>query len=338
MGCTYIEVTRSVSADVRGGAASYTNEYRATCNNQFDGPSQIALHFAFPREGVTTWTYGNSFDISAICRRVYGFKRGQSNKGVYYWIFSADFEWLRETDIESQSQTVTPFFVDTVRPVFAGTFIEFVKANRISAGIDNPDFPPFTDMPICNSAQTPIIPAPEVRSSMAGYRVQYYEKTWFDYKQYLNKTNKYPVTLEMLDYTNYGGTNGAVLFSKTFAANTCLLANVQTSVDLIYDRRWFNTTIELLEDDWFHYELDRGITKKVANGDYDGRGGTYSAADFAAGQPKIGRVMGANGQPVNEPVLFNGSGKPLTNPVPSNAIYLKFGMYPEVDFTGLGIF
>jgi len=335
MACTYLEVARSVTADVIGGVSKYTNEYRATCSSQFDGPNQIALHFAFPQEGITHWFYGNSFDLKAKCRRIYGFKRGQSGKGLFYWIFSADFEWSRDNDPTSQSQTVTPFFVDTVRPVFAGKFLEFVKANRISAGIDNPDFPPFTEMPICNSAQTPIIPAPEVRSSMAGYRIQRYEKTWFDYKEYLNTTNKYPITLQMLDYTNFGGTNGAVLFSKTFSANTCLVANVQTSVDMIYDRRWFNVTLELLEDDWFHYELDRGITKKVANGEDDGRGGTYSAADFAAGQPRIGRVMGANGQPVSEPVLFNGLGKPLTNPKPADAIYLKFGMYPEKDLTGL---
>lgn len=340
MACTEILPTRAVNVDQIEGAVSYTVEYRATCTSQLDGPQQIGLHFAFPQLGTSTFVYGNSFDLLAICRRVYGFKRGQKGNGIYYWIFSADFDWSRDTDINSQSQVVTPFYVDSIRPAFQGEFQEFVKANKITAAIDNPAFPPFTKMPICNSAQTPVLPAPDIRSAIAGYRVQYREKTWPNYEQYLNKVNKYSVTLVMRDYHNYGGTGGAVMFSKTFSEKRLLLANVQTSVEVIYDRRWFQTTLELLEDDWFHYELDRGIMFRPNNGDPDGRGGTYSAADFASGAARLAPVRGPGGIDVREPVLFDGLGKPLAvaNPKPENAIYLKFGMYEDVDFTGLGIF
>jgi hypothetical protein len=48
-------------------------------------------------------------------------------------------------------------------------------------------------------------------------------------------------------------------------------------------------------------------------------------------------ILDANGDPVQDPVLLNGSGSRLDNPGPSTAVFLNFDVYKQRDLNALGL-
>jgi hypothetical protein len=130
----------------------------------------------------------------------------------------------------------------------------------------------------------------------------------------------------------------APLFFKVFAPATLRLAQVQQPTRTIYGREWYEVTLEFVEDEFFIYELDRGVSARAKAGDPDGKGGTYSEGDFPEGSIGQRSILDGQGQPVGEPVLLDGQGKPLREQSASlPAVYLKWNKGETTNFNELGI-
>ena len=79
-------------------------------------------------------------------------------------------------------------------------------------------------------------------------------------------------------------------------------------------------TVDIL-DDWKQYKLDMGTRTTVSD-----------PSSPSYGQPIP--LVNADGTATRTPAPLNGAGQPLTNPDPSNIIYIAFHLKPEEDIGG----
>lgn len=340
MAVTDVCVMRRVTGENTPGRVTYTVTLKVTCSSDFDGPKTVLESPLTPKLG-NHYSVGNDVDTLSICYRVGTPRRGGQEKNLRLWILDAEYEWNRENRPEFQPVQIEPFFLQTSEPVreaqFNGYFkvsggglVEVPKTNdKLNKGI--------TLGPITNSAGVPVVPVPERQASKPGYRVRWKKKTWFDFGFFLNTINNAPYTMIALDTDGRNINHGQIIFQKTFATGTLRLNHAEAQPVSIYDRLWYDIMLEFLEDDHDHYETDRGLARAAGPGDPDGRGGTFSASDFVDNRTELARITDPDGNPLTEPVLFDGTGKPIVDPKPTDAIFLRWGVYANTNFALLPI-
>jgi len=336
--------TRVTSGDHTPDGNRFSLTYLVLCSSRKDGPAHILDSPLLPSVYSAVYRYGTKVEVLARCVSVSVPRRAGSDKSDFKWIVIADFE----LDIESRPDLlplkIEPYYISGTEVVETALFKGFYGPTSATygvfqdKGITNPNLvKDQTISPISNSVPTPLIPAPEREKVTAGYRVSWYKKTFLDLSFFINKMNLKSFRL-MTTETGFNNKGYIpVIFDKTFEPGTLRLRDVQAPRVTFYGEYWYNYTLEFVEDSGDLYELDRGIGARAKPGDDNGRGGTYTMGDVFTGQPKTRQLLDVSGNPVTDPVMFDGNGKPLEDPKASNAIYLRWQIYNSTDFDEMNI-
>ena len=169
----------------------------------------------------------------------------------------------------------------------------------------------FDRTPITNSVFTPFDPPPEVdyTRTRLSISMNFREpQPWL--LNYVNTVNKKKVFFD-------DGIGGTVASAEPFAAK---VMGVSYEERILNGKTFWSTDVEILIDDLFTWRmeiLDRGYCDTTNEGVSD----AYWKKN----------IVDKNGLPLAEPVLLNGQGSQL-DLEQASAVYLVYGVYPEVDF------
>lgn len=346
MAVTSVQVKHAVDAESRAKFLRKIITYRVAVNSQTDGPDVITAATNVPKINLSTYAspfkYGSDSDNTAlICREIRNLRKVVNWSGsLSVWELDAEFLYDRDQTTTAKGVSVTPLTRQTIEIVqvaqFKGWFqpktdltTNFdVEADTLIDDTNSPALKLDQIGPITNSAGTPVVPGVEETIGKLGLIVKWTRVTPVNYTGFLGRVNSAEI--------NITDTHGN--FDGTFAAGTLkLLSADQTPRDLfgitVYDVSLEFEEVEF-EDD--HFELDRGLGEFVDVGDDDGRGGAYdSTQDLPSNNMRP--MTGADGQPISQPVPFNGKGKAIEQFEPNKARYLRYKKRPAVAFSLLGI-
>lgn len=339
---------RTVTSEWSPGFRTYSVYFRVDVPSELWGPNRVRSALGKILNGET-YTYSDGafkdFDPTAVLVKINTPRRAGSDKLKNKWIVQCEYEFDQSQRPEYQGVKVEPFFQQGSEPIpktkFLGVFQDIggtLQPVDIPAGQET--FTVGNHYPISNSAGVPILPAPERDKTLPSYRVKWYtRRSDFYYTPFLNTFNESAFRLLGTAITSLSPiqieTN--IKFDRVFPAKTMRLANVQFSEAVFYGYTWYEVALEFIEESQVIYELDRGFTARAKVGDSDGRGGTYSIGDFPDGSSGQRDILDPDGNPVPEPVLLNGRGKPLDEALKYNARYMGFEKYPVSDFSQLPI-
>jgi len=339
---------RTVTSEWSPGFRTYSVYFRVDVPSPLWGPNRVRAVLGKILNGETyTYSDGNVKDLdpTAVLVKINTPRRAGGDKIANRWIVQCEYEFDQTQRPEYQGVRVEPFFQQGSEPIprtkFTGVFQDIggtLQPLAIPEGKET--FIVGNFYPISNSAGVPILPAPERDKALPSYRVRWYtRRSDFYYTPYINTFNDAPFRLIGTAKTSLSPiileTN--VKFDRTFPKGTMRLANVQFSEVTFYGYTWYETALEFIEESQVIYELDRGFTARANVGDPDGRGGTYSAGDFPEGSSGQRDILDPDGNPVSEPVLLDGKGKPLDQALKYNARYMGFEKYPNSNFNDLPI-
>lgn len=335
---------RSVSGERRPGYRSYTVTFKVVVASNTAGP-QAVVQALNQIPTLSFYIYGDDLDTQAKLVRIGVPRRAGNDKLPNTWLVDCFYEFDQTQRPEFQGTRVEPFFITESEPIprakHTGVYRDIngdLQLLPIEQGQET--FTIGKYYPISNSASVPIIPAPEREKAKPAYRVSWTTSVAsFDYGPYINTFNSDPFDLTgtSINVLSETYTDERVRFSRLFAAGTLRLRDVQSTIVQFYGYDWYNITLEFVEEDQIHYELDRGLTSRARAGDPDGNGGTYSEGDFPEGAVGQREIMDPTGNPIAEPVLLNGRGQPLDQTLAREPRYLGWERYPSSNFDELPI-
>ena len=312
-------------------------------NSILDGPATVLA--GVNRVLLTsTYQYGNDVDPQAVLTGLSAPRRAGGDKLKTTWIVEAIYEFDVEQRPDLQGVQVEPFYLAEPEPIVKAKY--HGAYTLVGGNFVRKTFPAGEETyeetyvyPIGNSSYIPILPAPERDRHKAAYRVSWNQAFFFDFQPYLDKMNSSPFTLNGVSvrYVQPGVTQAKMPFIKSFPAESLRLRDVQQVIRQFQGFDWYSTTLEFVEDERFLNELDRGVSARAKPGDPDGRGGTYSVGDFPEGAPQSRPINGPDGNPITEPVLLDGRGRPLDTLSPGFEVYLRWEKYPTANFNDLPI-
>jgi hypothetical protein len=346
MSVTSVQVLDSVDAEIRAKVLRKIVTYRVVVNSRTDGPDAVTGSTNIPTINVSTYVspfkYGDDVNNSnLICRELRNVRKVVNwNGSVAVWQLDAEFLFDRDLTLAQKGVSVQPITRQVPEVVNTAQFVGWFKPkSTLSKNFDVEADTAITDAnspaiklnqlgPISNSAGTPVVPGIEETVGKFGLIVKWSKLTPIDYSLYLGQVNSASITI-----TDTHGT-----FNRTFATDTIrLVAADQTPRDLfgvtVYD---VSLEFDFPEFAGDHFELDRGVGEFMQTGDSDGRGGTY-ASTTELPPNKIRPLVGADGQPISQPIPFDGKGRAIDDFTPSKARYLRFKKRPSVSFASLGI-
>jgi hypothetical protein len=349
--------TRSVVANWEPNLRTYRVTYQVVTNDPLDGPGKVLSEMSNANNGLgvtyivrqNRYAFGNDSDPLAVLISLGAPRRAGGDKLTKIWLVDGTYEFDLEKQPALRPVKIEPYYVQGTEPIESAGY--YGAYNRVNGQWIGPkEFGPGQETysqaggvvyPIGNSANVPILPAPEREVSTPAYRVSWYKQTALDASFYINTWNSGAFTLvsNVVIYNAItGATQIAPVFFKTFQSGTLRLRDVQQPTVNIYGQEWFNVTLEFIEEDIYLHELDRGLSARARPGDPDGRGGTYSQGDFPEGSSGQREILDADGQPVSDPVLLDGTGKPLRDQSLSlPAIYLRWLKNESTNFNELNI-
>jgi hypothetical protein len=341
---------RSVVANWEPNLRTYRVTYKVVMSDELDGPATVLAYMASQGFIVRnkTYVYHNDADPLAYLVSIGAPRRAGSDKLKKIWLVDGTYEFDLDKQPALRPVKIEPYYVQGTEPIeSAGYFGAYNRSGNQWVGPKafNPGEETYSQgnvkYPIGNSANVPILPAPEREASTPAYRVSWLKQTALDASFYINTWNTGPFTLQsyvVIYNTISGSPQIAPVFFKTFAPSTLRLRDVQQPTVNIYGQEWFNVTLEFIEDEIYLHELDRGLSSRAKAGDPDGRGGTYSEGDFPEGSSGHREILDQDGQPVSDPVLLDGKGQPLRNQSASlPAIYLRWNKGETTTFNELQI-
>lgn len=274
------------------------------------------------------YEYGNDVDKTAYCTSI---EPQRDNNVATQWTVTVRFEtpttekkneqtkdgdtsdnpidW-RDRIRSGFTQIMIPVEQATYRSGFVGTAAALRAANTFGA--------------VYNSAFIPFIPGLEREVHIRVIRREWYSD-WFDattandFQGKVN-SNEYNIVRHDARYNDIWGIYSALV--KTYEA----------SLEIVNGFVVWKFAIEFWVNPlgWRRKIVDRGLSARCMAGDPDGKGGTVSAGDIKDGMPLHRLLLDVNGNPIAEPVLFNGDGQPLSPD--DEPVVLTYSVESEVNF------
>lgn len=334
--------TRSVTLALSPGLRRYKVTYRVDLDTDIAGGIGVVTALG-QQLFISTYSYGLETDPLAWLIDIGVPRRAGGDKLKNRWLVDCTYEFDQEQRPEYRGVIVEPFYVSGSEPITSAYYFgAFEQVGDVlqPLGQAGQSFGGAYKGPISNSARIPIVPVPERDASSPAYRVKWVRsRADFDFTFYINTVNSVAFTLtgSNLLFTTFSNGVLYTTFQKLFAPGTLRLRDVQVSPVKYYSRDAFEHTLEFVEDEQLLAELDRGTSARADIGDPDGRGGTYSSGDFPEGTPQVRDILDGSGNPITEPVLLNGKGKPLDAVGSAKPVYLKWLKYEGTDFNELPI-
>ena len=177
--------------------------------------------------------------------------------------------------------------------------------------------------PLTNSVFTPFEPPPEIDYSRTRVSISmnlamhhwWHPSFWL---RYVNLVNTKEMTFL---WPNFGDVLQEVAYAKPFC---CRVMAVSVSPKIKNGRMFWALDVELLIDNLFSWRLDildRGYCET-------------SNKMVSEGAPAKNNIVDGQGLPLAEPVLLDGHGNQLDLEF-ANAVYLRYGVYPEMNLVQL---
>ncbi len=342
---------RSIVAAWEPNLRRYNVQLLVTMDSKLDGPGMVLQYLAGLgyRVGVVTYNLqplgasAEETDSLATLKSIGSPRRAAQDKSKLKWIVDLQYEFDLDSYPPLRPYKVEPFYIEETAPIEATLYkgaYNRVNGAWVPKTLTNATYTENQTYPVGNSSSVPILPAPERAVLRPAYRVTWLKATALDAAPYTNTWNEATFTLESFIrvFDSPSSVRVAPKFFKTFQPFTLRLATVQQPIRTIYGIDWYEITLEFIEDDFHLYELDRGLTARVKVGDPDGKGGTISVGDLPEGGPGQRDILDFQGQPVSDPVLLNGEGKPLKEQSLSlPAVYLRWAKGKGTFFNELQI-
>ena len=334
--------TRSVTLALSPGLRRYKVTYRVDLDSTTAGGIGV-INALGQQLFVSTYSYGPETDPLAWLVEIGVPRRAGGDKLLDRWLVDCTYEFDQSQRPEFQGVIVEPFYIGSSEPIVSAYYngaFEQVGDNLQPIAQAGQSFELSYRGPISNSARIPIVPVPERDKSTPAYRVKWVRnRADFNFEFYINSVNTVAFALVGFNRLITDLTAGVVYntYLKAFAPGTLRLRDVQISPVQYYSRDAFEHTLEFVEDQKDLIELDRGTAARADIGDADGRGGTYSSGDFPEGTPQVRDILDASGNPITEPVLLNGRGKPLDAVGSARPVYLTWLKYEGTNFNDLPI-
>jgi hypothetical protein len=311
-----------------------------------DGPQEVLTYMS--NEGFTvgsiTYSVGNDQDDLAYLSKISAPRRAGGDKLLTTWLVDIEYEFNLDNLPRIRPVRIEPYFIEGTEPIESAVhFGAFNRVNEqwVQVQLQKATYQRGKRFPVGNSSEVPILPAPERPTLKPAYRVSWTKASAFsDAAFYAGTWNANPFTLRTVSrvYLAPGLAFDVPFFNKTFPEKTLRLSSVQQPIRTIYNRDWYEVTLEFVEEEFLLYEIDRGVTARAKAGDPDGKGGTFSEGDFPEGSVGQRALLDASGQPITDPVLLNGEGKPLRDLAQSlPPVYLAWAKGEITDFNGIGI-
>ena len=282
---------------------------------------------------------GNSFDNSAVCREL-NITRISKSEGKY--VVTARYEpdiielppWPSgKVDINGKEQadpTLWAHEIDISKTQVSIPLESAVFRGFKPPGINNKFLKPNTLIPVVNSALVPYDPPPEWEVDITVLRITKYIKFAFPHEveRFHGAVNSDTVLIVKPAYS----------FVYRIQPLTARIKNLAFTFQIINGFPVFRHSIELHINPlgWRYNVVDKGLDPRAAPGDPDGAGGTISeGATFVVGDPRNRRLTDKLGNPLVEPVLFDGNGQALAPEKQNNPVYLIYSAYKEIPFLGI---
>lgn len=337
------------SGEARFDSREYTAVYRVQTDDKYDQAQTILSYFSVvgPYVGFI-YQYGNDIDIAAVCDSI---RPTRVSESAYYW--DVEFHYAtsenEEGEDEDGKKTGNPLnFRDEIDVGQTSITRTAEQAWREGGFVGQAaaKYPIGSFGDVVNSAGVPFNPTLEKEHKQHVYRITKHMANYpANHDALLMHLNKNVWTINKPNYN----------FTKTIQKwHGQLLAlnasfDVQTQGNNVI--RYWKVTYEILHDPVYPLidePLDRGITRRAALGDPDGRGGlmgfkgdgsAMNALEYAAqippGVPERMRIRDPFGDPITEPVNLNGDGQPLKEG--QAPVWLKYRKYPDADLTVLNL-
>lgn len=329
---------RTIVATWEPNLRRYNVQLRVTMDSTTDGPGVVLQYLATNGYRVGTSTYNlqplgasaTEADGFAILKSIGSPRRAANDTSKLMWIVDLQYEFDLESYPPLRPYSVEPYYIEEVAPIESARYkgaYNRVDGQWVPKQIANPTYTENRTYPIGNSANVPLIPAPEQKLARPAYRVSWLRSTALDASFYINTWNAGLFALDSVSvlYDSPTSFRLAPKFRKTFQPYTLKLVSVQQPIRTIYGIDWYDVTLEFVEEDSDTYELDRGLSAIAKAGAPDGRDGIYSEGDFPEGATGQRALLDSNGQPVDDPVLLDGKGQPLREQSTTTpAIYLRW--------------
>lgn len=191
---------------------------------------------------------------------------------------------------------------------------------------------------VTNAANVAFDPPPEDDYACDVLRITKYR---LDYPSEHASTYKNAINFDEVSITKPG-------YGRTFDPYTLKLLPIRGSLNyhqtaagvivpywkLLYELHEKKIVLDSVTLTWRLQVLNRGYSARAQPGDDNGFGGTLSAGDIPAGQPRLRALQDVNGDPLNEPPLLDLSGAPLTS---GNGVYITYSTRPELNFSDLNL-
>ena len=301
-------------------ANSYTSTYLVEVDNVNDGPDTIVAGAAIPGLGVE-YSEGTDNDSSAILLSK-THTRLPGNRNL--WRVVCNYGPRGENKLfrtKTLAATANPIDAMPIVSAQAITRQQTVRDAVLRTPMPNRNVG--NKYPVSSSAGEDMTPRPTRNFPVTAIRIR------------RNMTSYSLHAAEMVGSVNnatffldhHGLTGG---FSPAEVQITQFGGRQMIVNDTIF---WENEVeIHVNTDGWRLRVVDAGMHELIAEGDNNGAGGVYAAADLPAGQPSWRRFK-VDGKEIPGPVLLDGNGKRL--PDGADPVVTEWSIYDEVDFAAL---
>lgn len=321
------------------GKRRYSAEYLVKTDTIQDQTAVICDHFQnagnLPRLG-DPYRYANDYDPNAICTSID--PKRQANSATT-WIVTLAYETPQgnKKDDDNNRQEKDPNGKLTSDPTFWRDQWDFrfhqlsIPAEKViyRGGMKKSSallMPEGKVTPAMNSAFKVFVPMPEKEVQIQVFRRETY-RTKFNSgtsTTYQGKVNTNDINLTIAAY-------GLTIVASPYKLK---VKDIGATLEFINDYSVWRYRYEFWVNPlgWRREFVDRGFEARAMAGDSDGRGGTISALDVPANTVPSRRLEDAQGNPLIEPVLLDGDGKPLiTDQSYPEPVYITYSIDDEAN-------
>lgn len=326
------------------GSEMYDTKYIVQTDDANDQVDTILKHFkhtgTLPYYG-RTYSYANDQNSSIICVGLTAEKRESSR---FIWDVTAHYEsrstasgeFPKGGDIEFLGNEFKPLEIDSFDtsisiPVEQARYVQGFRGKAHQAV--NKAFGQF---PITNSAFITYDPPVEREVDICVYRFTASYEIWDGplWRKWRGVVNKSPVAFEHPGYR----------FRDEWLLRKARVQSITGRPDVgVRGTPYWRITFEFwvlpspvfFEEQmrWTKVLVDRGIHRRAWVGDYDGNGGVYDENDFQDGMGRSEKILGPDGEPIDEPVLLDGNGQPLKEG--EKPVWVEWQIYEEMELQPL---
>ena len=223
---------------------------------------------------------------------------------------------------------ITPGYRIINQPVAQGYFVEYLDQDGnqftpVTSGTPN-GIPPVTPGRYANvqsSSYEQFLPLREISIGVPTVTCSMYYRTW---------NNAWDNVIQCVNNANYtigfSDGSGQVIYNRTFFFHELLLNQISATFTQYGNQCWFYCSFEfwINEGGWYDTFLDEG---------------TRQLGTFTSTGPEWMPNTATRGGAITAPILLDGTGRPISDGHQSGkeAVYLKFRLREEADFSTLGL-